>query len=96
MDILRLSFLAGLAQLVEQLVYTEWVGGSNPSSRTRTPSIRGAGWGEFWFPGGGMVEPAEFCEAPGWFESWIGMSLWPESIRSVLVLCVLDGAKLLT
>lgn len=25
---------AGLAQLVEQLVYTEWVGGSSPSSRT--------------------------------------------------------------
>ena len=26
--------IAGLAQLVEQLVYTEWVGGSNPSLRT--------------------------------------------------------------
>ena len=29
-----ISGFAGLAQLVEQLVYTEWVGGSSPSSRT--------------------------------------------------------------
>lgn len=30
---------AGLAQLVEQLVYTEWVGGSSPSLRTIRPSL---------------------------------------------------------
>ena len=32
-------YYAGLAQLVEQLVYTEWVGGSSPSPRTIRPSL---------------------------------------------------------
>ena len=41
---------AGLAQLVERLVYTEYVGGSSPSSRTIfiNPSSL-IGWGVFGF-----------------------------------------------
>ena len=38
-------YYAGLAQLVEQLVYTEWVGGSSPSPRTISA------WQNSWAPG---------------------------------------------
>ena len=36
-DSLRFQILAGLAQLVEQLICNQWVGGSNPSSGTIKP-----------------------------------------------------------
>ena len=34
------NLIAGLAQLVEQLIYTEKVGGSSPSSRTNKKTLR--------------------------------------------------------